>query len=384
MIRHKNSRAGGESQGRSVQALDGPPSFVGGAGVGQGVGGGPSPGEGPPPSPEEGTPPLLTGGVLQLQDISRIYSEQHSRVFTYSLQGEGVDFLTATIHSDLVEVSGLLARTVEDEAGRAVAGFECSERRQCMGGECWRRYKPRQASKVNGLRYESWEWAGESSRFAASDLRGVGLKPTRVDVAFDLSVPADFMADDLAEMVKPWAKLQGIGEGISGQNGVNTRYFGSINSPRRVRIYRKDLEDEAWAARCGPTLRVEVILKDEHAVKWWDAWCESERAGLELAAGHVLEMLGFQVRDEFADVPTIDASADVDLVNSVAALYRQYGDLLGDLLAVGYPLLDQVHQREQGASRMRRSRSKKRRKAIEEYGVESLAAVVEGVMANGS
>ena len=334
------------SDGSTFQAgLGGAPGFAGGTPGGA------------------GNPPLLTGGLKHIQGAL----------------SEGVDFLTVTIPagSDLVE---LLAATVLDEPGRAVAGFGASEVRQCLGGTCWRRYKARQASVEWSTMYESWEWSGSAASWPSIWLRGRLVRPTRIDLCFDFKVDDCLTSDDLAAAIAGHVERRRLSPGVSGQGGKNTRYVGSVQSEKRIRIYRKDWQDSTWAALWGPTLRVELILKRGQAEAFWAMWSRDTAAAMAAAAGIVADMIGYRVRDDVAAAPELVQPEASALAERVVMLLDQCGATMVSLVDSGLPLIDLARVRLAAASRATKWRSDKLAKSVQEIGVGELVALVRVLM----
>ena len=180
-----------------------------------------------------------------------------------SVENRGIDYLTLTAGPR--GASALMLQTKDDEPGIAVRGFKKTEQRLCLGGVCWRRWEPVTPSNAHGLNYESWEWSSTVAGVMARELIGVDeLRPTRVDIAFDFIVPESMKADYLIKRCKKWIEGRALTIGISGTDGVNTRYVGSAKSSRRIRIYRWDLRhDDLFDDRA--IMRVELVLREEHA-----------------------------------------------------------------------------------------------------------------------
>lgn len=305
-------------------------------------------------------PPLLTGGLTTLQ------------IPNMEAMGVGVDFLTLSVP----EPSGasLLADTMPDEDGTARAGFRRSEKRLCLGGHCWRRWEPHQASGTWGTQYESWEWSGPESGWAADRCRSLEGRPSRVDVAWDF--PTQMTSDELANQLLVVAEPRGFTDGISGQNGVNTRYIGGKQSERRLRIYRKDLEDLLWAEIYGPTLRVELVMKNETAHAWWPVWCRSRDEGFAAAAAHCDAMTGWAPQREVGEVPESVPVEGLDEAASLFAFLQQHGPTLAAFEQAGVPVLELARDRVQQLNRHSASRYRRRVRSIREVGADRLVQLV--------
>ena len=249
------------------------------------------------------------------------------------LVSAAVDWLSVTVGAaeDVGSVgAALVAATTLEEPGRAQTGFRASERRQCLGGTCYRKRDPHQPSKRWGERYESWEWSGGPASWAAGFLRGrwPELKPTRVDIAFDFSCGSAFTADDFAAAVEDHHESRGVSGGVAGQGGVNTRYIGASTSEVRIRVYRKDLQDPSFAEFIGPTLRVELVLKGDRALAWWSLWDQDEEAAKQAASSLVHDYTGFRPLAGDHGWPELELPAASDEAERLALFVNQHGPQL--------------------------------------------------------
>lgn len=254
----------------------------------------------------------------------------------------GVDWLSVTTGPEAS--AGLEGWTIFGEEGRPQRGFLGSEERVCLGGRCWRKMGPRQPSKRWGREYESWEWSGSATAWAASRwLRGrEDVKPTRVDVAFDFEVPDGLRAEVVAAAIAPHLAARGITPGIVGEGDDFTCYAGAKSSEIRVRIYRKDLKDSAWLIDLGHTLRVEVVMKGETAEAWWQTWQRSEQQAYAVAADHVLRLTGLQMQAEIAEAEALgNTTSASDFAQLCFEFVAQYASHLeaADRVGVDLPAL---------------------------------------------
>ncbi len=310
------------------------------------------------------TPPLLTGGV-----------RQHRTSFG-ALESRSVDFLTSTL-STVEALRIVTTLSTLDEPGYPKPGFAKTERRVVLGGKAWRRFEPRQSSNRWGMDYESWEWSGGPSSFAAMDLRGRDVKPTRIDFAYDFSVADTFTPDDFFDLVKAHAESQGIGNGISGQNGKNTRYIGSINSPRRIRIYRKDWQQPGFLELgFGPTLRIELVLKDEHAESVWPVWSDDMERGYAAAAAHIFAMTGVRVQAEVGEVPEVVMPEALDDAAGLFQFLEQYGPKVAAWFAAGIPVHELAEERLKVSSRDCKHRIEAMIAHVKNVGVNDVVGIV--------
>jgi hypothetical protein len=253
--------------------------------------------------------------------------------------GVGVDFLTVTVGTD--GAAGLMAISEFHEQGKPQAGFGRSEERLSVGGKCWRRWEPHQESREWGKAYECWEWSSGDARWPSQQIRGIeGVRPSRVDVAFDFAVDESLMSDAIIERCRDVLVFKGISDGISGQAGVNTRYVGSQRSERRIRIYRRDLKDGALLLDAGPIMRVELILRDDMARAWWQVWRADQARGFAAAAAHIVDMTGHRVMDADEPVPPplVDASAEAEAAQMLFEFVKQNASVLGVVERLGVDL----------------------------------------------
>jgi len=271
--------------------------------------------------------------------------------FPGSLYGKGLDYLTlsmsAEVAADWMPFTGVV------DTGGVRKGFRASERRGHVGGTGWRRWEPTVESKRWGLEYESWEWDGSDAVVPARWFRGRDVRPSRVDVAWDFTVPYELLADEVADLCSTWMNAKGLKKGVDGEADINTRYIGAKGSDRRLRIYRKDLQLESWLIEFGPTMRVELILKGDHAAAWWDVWSSDESKGIDVAAGHTYDLTGFDVQPSRAAVPALKVlDAAGDPAQGVFAFIKQYSAVIDAAAEAGVDILGLVaeHQANRGVS----------------------------------
>jgi hypothetical protein len=147
------------------------------------------------------------------------------------------------------------------------------------------------------------------------------------------------MADDVIDVCREHAAGLGLDIGIKGKNEVNSRYIGSEKSPRMLRIYRKDLQDETYARDFGPLMRLELVMRDRYAWAFWQAWAESERAGYDTAAGWVEYMTGFEIVPGGGEYRDVRPKRRSPAAKRVASLVSQYAVHLLAAEAAGVDLL---------------------------------------------
>jgi hypothetical protein len=246
--------------------------------------------------------------------------------------------------------SDLLAVTVPHDEGGRVAGFSQSEQRMCIGGFIWRRWDPHQASTLWAKDYESWEASGAESRWFADWAHGRTVRPSRVDVAFDFAVTDDVLSDHVVHAITdpqhPTHTREGLSLGINGQAGTNTHYIGSLKSDRRIRIYRRDLLHPYLLQQFGhPVLRVELVLKADHARAWWNVWTDDKTKAIEAAAAHVQSMCGFIVRDTVGTVPPLADPAPVaEPASEIFQFLIQHGPTITKLFDAGIDLVSLANE----------------------------------------
>ena len=247
---------------------------------------------------EKMTPPLLIGGV------KHTYTEQAgSKAPNISLSGVGIDYLTVTVPQATAE--SLLARTSEDEPGRGSQGFKQTEKRMCLGGYCWRKWNPVSSSKRWGTEYETWEFSGAASFDPARFLQDKECRPSRIDIAFDYDVDADFYPVALESMIEAHVDLIGAKIRYAGERKKQTLYIGSMKSDRMIRIYRRDEKNPLLALEGRHILRVELVLKGDHAEAIWNVMRQDRSDGYPEAAAHVLAMIGYAPCEDVSSVPQL-------------------------------------------------------------------------------
>lgn len=288
--------------------------------------------------------------------------------------GVTLDYLTVTVPES--GASALLSETQFEEPGKSGRGFRQSERRLCTGGDCWRRWEPVSPSAAWGLSYESWEFSGPQAYPSADRLRARECRPSRVDVCWNFSVPEELTACVFAEPLTLRAQERGIEPGVSGHNNINTRYIGSINSDRRIRIYRKDKRDEAWLIDRGPVLRVELVLKGARALAWWAVWCRSQSDAYAAAAAHLVDMVGWSPVGEVGIMPPVLPSPTVDAAQAVFHFMRQHGSELASLQDAGVDIFGLLGAARERWSRATISKQKKRTLALQAAGPSDVEALV--------
>jgi hypothetical protein len=255
-------------------------------------------------------PPMLTGGLkpenINMGNLADIH----------------FDFLTVLVSSE--GRSKLLKITQFAQMGHPIRGFNKSEKRLGSGGYCWRKMEPLQEEKRFGFGrdYECWEFPGFMATTILPHLIDVKCKVTRIDIAFDYYVNDDYFSDNWIDDIKQYSKSKGISDGISGQNDINTRYVGSDQSQRRIRVYRKDLQ----MLSPKPLLRIELVLKDEYVLAFWPVVCESFDKAYRVAAKHIEEMTSFiPIPENLETLPHIEKKVPSNIIKRLFYFIKQYG-----------------------------------------------------------
>ncbi|MFN9977520.1 MAG: hypothetical protein ACK58T_47210 [Phycisphaerae bacterium] len=254
--------------------------------------------------------------------------------------------------------TGLELRTQFDEEGHAQPGFKRSQKRTCMGGSCWRRSEPYEASKQFGLDYESWQFPSGAASWAGDYLTDKRCRPSYLDVAFDVCVDPSMTADRFIDLVRPFTKLA---IGVQGENDVNTRYIGARSSDRRIKVYRKDLQPQKglfFAKEFGPVLRVELTLKDDYAWQWWLAWKADKSRAFAAAAHTVRSMCGASIGSDFAQLPPLlKVDAQSEVAQQIFMFMRQNRTMLYALHACGIDLGTRISSQVRRGGKLQKHRA---------------------------
>jgi len=212
-------------------------------------------------------------------------------------------------------------------------GFRSGEYREWLGGLVRRFTAPAQASNEHGSEYSAWVFSSAQAQMVAPLVRAHG-RPTRVDVAFDFQVPAEWGAVEFAEASVQLRRPCYRSVTMAGCELARTVYVGGRDSPRMIRVYRKDLErGPKWMH--GPVLRIEAELKGEAAKDFWMAHAYGDDRAFAMAAGVVQQLLGVEVQDERDFWPLSTPPVASDVVAKVAHFMRQYASVVCALEAAG-------------------------------------------------
>ena len=309
-------------------------------------------------------PPLLKGGWRMCPTL---------------LSSVSLDWLTVTMPALTAEL--LVESSDLEEVGGARPGFASSEKRRLLNFECWRRFDPWREHAKWGTDYESWEWSGEKASNTERWLRGKEMKATRVDIAFDFDVPERVTPENFMEGCERACKSRGLVLGVAGADGVNTRYIGSSRSDRRIRIYRKDLQQLVWKTVTGPTLRVELILKGDPAARFWEVWDEDRDLAKRLASRHVRDMCGEQLLDDdLVEIPQRERVAGMDEAEGLFTFVRQMGPKIAGYTKAGIDLVGLCEMRLLDLNRRSRSRHAKQVEGMKREGGPAIEKLVRRVL----
>lgn len=272
-----------------------------------------------------GAPPLLTGGLNPQKELINISCDWLS----LSLSSEDAKRLYKTTGKSRVSEQAYFK------------GFAQHEMRSAFSGHCDRHWGPRTASKQHGTNFELWNFRGKSASYAQTHCSLAEIpeaQATRLDVAFDFRCSEDLAPLTVRDWWKPhWAKERLI-PGISGQGELksHTAYIGCKTSERRIRIYRKDIEDKIYVRE--PTIRIELICKKRRAASLYPIWYKDETIGFRTASEHVFEMTGFRPLPEKGKIPRLEKEPVTTVAQKLAALVNQYGTILSVAYSEGIDL----------------------------------------------
>jgi hypothetical protein len=152
---------------------------------------------------------------------------------------------------------------------------------------------------------------------------------------FDV-LPHVFPDDVLNADVCAFAKGRRFRSPVAGEFPAWTRYLGSPrgSGDRLLRVYRKDLQQpELGVLAGGALLRVELVLRDEHAAALWPLYVDDPASAYAAAAAHVHHMTGCHVQSSITSVPSIDVPDDLDIAQGLLNFMGQYPGVLQQLLS---------------------------------------------------
>lgn len=325
----------------------------------------------------ENVPPCLTGGSNQ-GDV---------RFLDSKARGASIDWLSVTLDAKIARKFFQHQPLVK--SGRGTAGFLRSASYAYLypswlpdGGvvtgfaKLVRKRMPLVESKRWGREYESIDASGAGADCFAQQMSGlVGeeSRASRIDFAFDLSCASGFTPEMFVASIKGRLEEQGLTERIAGTNGVNTCYVGAVGAGREIRIYRKDREDAEYGYYHGPTLRIELIDRDERADQLWQTYRVDREAAYALAVAHIEALTGFQIEGQgFADVPALTAPAASDVVEKVVQFAKQYGPFIASCTRAGIDLAAISAKQAENCSKSSARRSRLLEEEIKLAGAESV------------
>lgn len=322
---------------------------------------------------EESTPPILIGGVLH----PKLNNKPN-----LSLTGTGYDAFTVSVPLGIAEQ--LLHRSEAVETGFGTTGFKQSEKRICMGGDCYRRFDPHTASKAWGMEYESWEYKGQPSTRPIRDLQGQECKPTRIDIAFDFDCPEDYFPSDFEDSVLPFVNNKGIDINYAGKRLSHTVYFGSRKSERMIRVYRRDVKNPLLAAEGRNILRVELELKKDMCLAFWAHITEhGPDSGIVVAAAHVSQMLGVApiTHDGYLP-PLLRTDEDTEAVQMLLQFIKQNSVMIEACRAAGIDTERLAREKiwKSAKNRMQMSRLAKKTRILSVSDAKSISAQVVALL----
>jgi len=200
-----------------------------------------------------------------------------------------------------------------------------------MGGVAQRHWAPHNKRSKWGEGYECWNFTGFSALCAVDDhlvkVQSDEGRATRVDIAFDYHCHPELSP---GEMVDAWSTVwheeNMLKAGVSGEGDSKswTRYIGGKTAPRRIRVYRKDIE----SCKEIPMMRVELILKEEYATAMLATALQDEQEAFRMAAAHIYAMTGYQAMPGEGEVPKRVAPTRSKYGERLAQAVFQYGTLL--------------------------------------------------------
>ena len=275
----------------------------------------------PSPTYPGRTSPLLIGGVSQLQNVMKTKS---------------FDWISLSCSKPYADA--LCAQTMEMKDINSHykdcfhKGYNAHEYRGVLGGLCQRHTQPYSKHKRWGKSGELWVWTGGNAsgcNFESMPSLGVHeRKCTRIDIAFDLQCGKDTASTEIMEGFRKHFEEKGLTCGIRGHGDKRgyTSYIGAQSGSRMVRIYRKDIESKNW--HYGSTMRIELVLKEDHAQNLFRIACENEETAFNIASAHIKDITGATLFDDLKSVPDTEQKKPSDLASSLASMVLQYGSLL--------------------------------------------------------
>ena len=244
---------------------------------------------------------------------------------------------------------------------------------------CRRGFGPHTKSKKWGHDYESWTFSGESALLGAKLIRYLEIdhteaKCTRADCAFDYFCDSSLTPTGFRDAHSDHWENLGLIPGISGEGELkaHSAYLGTLNSERRICIYRKDIESPY--SYPYPTLRVEMRLRGDFAQGAFYALGLGDQAFAKRCGGHVLQMMGFQPIADDCEIPIRESKPKTKFASALAAMVDQWCDVLTVANREGIDLEKLCNRRLARSSPMAKSRRRARTKEVREAGKEQIEA----------
>lgn len=314
---------------------------------------------------------------------------------------KGVDFFGATVPPGIA--ASLVDHMVQCTDGKALRGFERSAEYLCPGGKLWRRWEPVTASPRWGKAYEYLEAAASPSEWLAERLAASvsEIRSTRLDLA------TDWIADGCpapVDLVRQFADHNNrTRNGVvchvrgGGPDWKHTWYVGAPGAERRLRIYRKDVEDPGLYFEPDPDgeyrqgvaiMRVELELRTPHAHPMYELWSAGEPATWSAFGRHFFDLTGATLPLPVGDIPPVERRSNVEAIQTLFHLFRSYAPQLDTMYEVGFDVGEIarfVAEKPQDRSNAKRRKRWKRslQAAIDTHGIEGLQEYLRTMLLRG-
>lgn len=270
------------------------------------------------PDPVKMDSPLLTGGVTLDENVRK------SRIIDW------VSLSCSGLYSERLFNKSEICLTKKEPYWK---GFKEHQMRKGRWDELIQRHlSPEVKSARWGKTYELWVWTGGNAQFCKDTIPAEELKHdrkcTRIDCAFDIACEESLEPERLIKDWQDHCDARNITTGPDGQGCRQTWtwYVGARGSDRRIRVYRKDKENPAWAM--GATMRIELELhrQESNALFWYYERDIEKMWGMAVA--HIEDMTGFRISSDVGSIPETENKKPVELSSSLASLVMQYGSIL--------------------------------------------------------
>jgi len=182
------------------------------------------------------------------------------------------------------------------------------------------------------------------------------LRASRLDVAWDFKVDASTDADTFADLIRDHAEHRGVQLHDFGPEKNHTKYIGSRESARRVRVYRKDRQQPQFFPE--PTLRVELELKADLAASVFTLFLEDELKAYGAAASHIHSLTGYTV-DVLGDIPAQEVKPDIKASETLFYCLKQYGLVIDAAITAGIDVGGLARLRSESAFRHKKLRGRR-------------------------